>query len=842
MAKFNPLPVFKAVSTLGLPTVLDVVRYDLKTRLRREHRRKPAAGRFSSLGRVATVLSESRGVRIQAQRGQLEIRWLTSEIVRVRLGAGGQAPLPPPFSYAILPSDWPAVHIAVDDTLAALTLRSDHLVVQIDKETSRLRFETPDGRVISEDVEGIEKREHEVRWTRHLPENEACYGLGERAFALNLRGRSLVLWNSDPAVYERGDDPLYLSIPFYLGVRPGLAFGLLWDNPVRGYVDLDASQTGTMRFGAEDDSLCIYFFAGPDVPGVLRQYTWLTGRMPLPPLWALGFHQSRWSYLDEAEFRTLAREFRERRLPCDVLHFDIDYMDNYRCFTWNRQRFPLLPTLLGELRKQGFRAVAIIDPGIKVDPGYPVYDEGVEQDVFLKYPDGKRVSAPVWPGNSHFPDFSSARVRAWWGAQYTPLIQAGFAGFWNDMNEPTVLGLKGSRTLPDSVVHDWDGLGQSHDQGGHNLYGLLMARATRQGLSKLQPDKRPFVMTRAGYAGAQRYTYSWTGDNVSSWDHLRLSISMALNMGLSGLPFTGPDVGGFAGEPDSELFVRWMQLGCMLPFFRSHAMKGTPPQEPWAFGEPYESASRAALELRYQMLPSLYSACAQCAQDGMPIVRPLFMLEPDDPDLYDRDDSFLLGDSILVAPVLEAGAVEREVYLPRGIWYEFDTNKMLTGGRSVTVDAPLERLPLFIRGGAVLPLWPVMQFVGEKPIQELRLGVYAGNGDTTLYEDAGEGLSYEQGDYRWSYFACRFLPTGQFAIVWRRAGNYRPTYQQVRAEIVGISSEPDTITLDGQGAPVWYYENGIVELVSGTFSDVRIGGESVESSQAARTLMRPPDH
>jgi alpha-glucosidase len=348
-------------------------------------------------------------------------------------------------------------------------------------------------------------------------------------------------------------------------------------------------------------------------------------------------------------------------------------------------------------------------------------------------------------------------------------------------------------------------------------------------------------LTRAAYAGAQRYTAGWTGDNASTWEHLRLNISMVLNNGLSGMAFTGADVGGFAGEPDAELFTRWMQLGSMMPYFRVHSMIGTPAQEPWCFGEQHEKIVRRYLELRYQLLPYIYSTFAQCAQDGTPIVRPLFMVDPTDENLYGINDAFMLGDSILVAPIVEPGKTQREVYLPRGVWYEYDTGKLTDGARSFTVEAPLDRMPIYVRAGRVLLMWPTIQFVGDKPPDEARLRVYAGSGETTLYEDAGEGLDYQHGSYRWSYLTCRFLPSGQFAVEWRRAGQYQPPYKQIRVEVVGISGEPESVVLDGQAAPIWYYEDGMVEFIVQPFSEARIVGRS-PSAKAQQTLVRPPQH
>jgi alpha-glucosidase len=557
-------------------------------------------------------------------------------------------------------------------------------------------------------------------------------------------------------------------------------------------------------------------------------------------MWELGFNQSRWGYT-EADFRRLMQEFRQRCLPCDALYFDIDYMHGYRCFTWDQAGFSRLPELIDDLGKHGFKAVAILDPGIKIDPGYKTYESGTREDIFLKYPDGSRVSAPVWPGPSHFPDFTNPRARSWWGDQLGALSEVGFSGIWNDMNEPALISLRAENTLPDYVVHDWEGKGQTHVGGGHNVYGMLMARSTREGLDKLRPGKRQFVITRAAHAGAQRYTSSWTGDNVSTWDHLRLSISMVLNMGLSGMPFTGPDVGGFGGDCEPELFTRWMQLGSMLPFFRVHTSAGTAPQEPWVYGEPYESIIRKYLEQRYQLLPYIYSIFAHCTQEGMPIIRPVFMTDPTDENLRGIDNEFMLGDSLLVAPVLEPGLIKRQVYLPRGVWYEYDTGRLIDGAQDITADAPLDRMPVYVRAGKVLPMWPVRQYVDEKPLEEGRLRAYAGSGDTTIYEDAGEGLTYKNGDYRWSYFTCKFLPSGQFAIDWSLAVKYQPPYANVRLEVVGISGEPERVELDGQAAPVWYYESGIVEFSVRPFSEARIIGRSYTNSPAHITQPHPPE-
>ncbi len=425
--------------------------------------------------------------------------------------------------------------------------------------------------------------------TRRLAEGDPVYGLGEKAFDLNLRGRRLEMWNTDPSPYPPGRDPLYHSIPFLVSLHNGQAHGLFFDNPGRTRFDLGHTRPDLLRYEADTGELCAYLIGGPGIPDVLAGYTRLTGRMPMPPRWALGYHQSRWSYFPEGQVRTLAAEFRRRRIPCDAIHLDIDYMDGFRVFTWDPSRFPDPPRLLADLHEQGFHVIAMIDPGVKVDPGplpvlarasgpggrdipgYAIHDEGLAHGFFCKLPDGRPFRGPVWPGDCYFPDFTDPAVRAWWGDLYRPLLDAGLDGFWNDMNEPAVfLG----QTMPPYLVHNYDGHGACHSDI-HNVYGLQMARASAEGLRRLRPGERVPLITRSAYAGVQRHALAWTGDNWSTWAHLRLGVSMCLNLGLSGVAFCGPDTGGFAGDCDGELLARWTQVGALTPFFRNHAAAGS---------------------------------------------------------------------------------------------------------------------------------------------------------------------------------------------------------------------------------------------------------------------------
>ncbi len=491
----------------------------------------------------------------------------------------------------------------------------------------------------------------------------------------------------------------------------------------------------------------------------------------------------------------VARAFRERQLPCDVLHLDIHYMDGYRCFTWHPERFPRPRELTAALHERGFKALAIIDPGIKVDPGYRVYDEALAEKLFLTWPDGEPFTGPVWPGACHFPDFSNPRARAWWGEQYQGLLDDGVDAFWNDMNEIALLSVPSGATVPEVVRHDAEGRGATHGEL-HNAYGLLMARATQEGLAKLRPSKRPVVLTRSGWAGVQRHALHWTGDNHSTWDELRLSLSMVLNLGWSGVALTGPDTGGFAGGPPRELYVRWMQLSAYLPFFRVHSVAGSPDQEPWAFGPEVEALCRAALERRYRLLPYLYTAAWQASQTGRPIARAMAFEFPREARFAGVEDQFMLGDSLLVAPVLNAGEHQRTVLLPEGDWYDFATGARHEGGKSVQVWTGLEHVPVFLRAGHVVPLWPVQQHVGEKAIDTLELvaGWAPGVHESELYEDDTETPDPAAEQRRLTRWRLKGAP---FELSREVEGGYQPAAKRVQLKVYGVER---SVELQAEGA------------------------------------------
>lgn len=765
--------------------------------------RKPWPKTWETPGAVRQILLHLRGATLITERASLDITFLAPDLVRLTWIQDESEPeFPVPYAIAKPDDAWDALDFGFEERADEILVGTEVLHVHVARADGSVTLTDAAGRVIRQSLGFTWAPTGEVRERVSLSPEERCFGLGERATPWDRRGRMHILWNRDPAGYGPGEDPINLNIPVYVSVDPNapdracLAF---YENPWYAEFDLGAVQPDVAELRFAGGMLRAYFAVG-NVPHVVERYTELTGRHPLPPLWMLGYQQSRWSYYPEARVRKLAEDFREHEVPCDAIHLDIHYMDGYRVFTWDRERFPNLPGLAEELRAMGIKLVAIVDPGIKQDPAYPVYQSGLAGKHFCTLPDGKPVIAPVWPGACAFPDFTAPETRAWWGEQYRPLVEAGIAGFWNDMNEPGVFASAGDRTLPEVTRHALEGRGGDHREA-HNLYGMQMARASQEGLLKLVPQRRPVVITRAGWAGVQRYATSWTADNQSTWASYRLTMPVVMGLGLSGLAFTGPDTGGFIGECNGELFTRWVQMSAFMPFFRAHAEINAPDQEPWSYGEPYLTIVRRFIELRYELLPYLYTAVWQMHRYGWPMVRPLAWGVETPTSLWDVDDAFLCGDALLVAPMLEAGAQEREVRLPPGVWYDFWSNAAVQGA-STRAFAPLELMPLYVRAGSVLPLGESGPSTEHRMQKFIRLHVYPqledGSADSWLYEDAGDGLAYQQGEYRVSRF--RLTRSGQtLTLTWEvLEDGYTPPYEHVELVLNGLQRVPRAITADGE--------------------------------------------
>ena len=754
--------------------------------------------------------------RFVAEDGaEARVALLAEGIARVRLLPPGVSPAA---SWAVERTEWPAVSIGESGESGdanTLRLATSALTVEVSTAPLRFAFAWPDGVRFGEDDAALGMGvvgelapaslpdrfmpPGSVRCFKRLAPGERVIGAGERTEPVDKRGHRLTFWNTDPPhPHGPGIGSMYSSLPFWTVLRPdGRAWGVLLDSAGRADLDAGASDPELMSFGVVAGELTYYIFAGPTPADVLRQYSELTGRMPLPPRWALGYGQSRWSYFPEAHLRAVAQGFRSRQIPCDHLWLDIDYMDGYRVFTWSPTRFPQPKELLDELRANGFKVVAIIDPGVKADPTDATFAEGVERGYFTRLPDGSLFVGTVWPGAATFADFSRADVRAWWGERHRALLESGLAGIWDDMNEPGLTdmfapgsGTPHGETLALDAAHHPDGPdGPALPHARfHNAYGMQMARATREGLERLRPNERAFVLTRSAYAGVQRYAAMWTGDNSSRWEHLPLAVSMCLSIGMSGQPFIGFDSGGFFDASNGELLTRFMQLGVFFPLYRNHSAMATPAQEPWAFGQPWEAFCRDAINLRYQLLPYLYTLFEEASRTGAPIARPMLFAYPDDPTLSGLDDQFMLGGDLLVAPALTQGQLQRAVRFPAGAWRDWLTGQRFVGPLTAQIESPIDAAPLFLREGAILPLGPIMQYVGELAEESLKLVCALGpdegaRAEGARYEDDGATREFERGAWSRTRFSAERTARRITVRAERPEGAYRAPHGVVTVEL-----------------------------------------------------------
>jgi alpha-glucosidase len=499
----------------------------------------------------------SNGIEVRSGKIVLQVLALRDDVLRIRQSTNGE--LPEDASWAVPQAiRQQAVNVTPETTDNACGFHTKALRVRIELGTLRLSVTDLEGHVLQEDATGwpLDSHGNEFRVYKKMPDDEHYFGLGDKVGPLDRRGQSFRLWNTDTFGFQESTDPIYKSIPFFITMRAGRSMGFLLDNTWSTSFDFGRIERTLYSFGAEGGPIDYYVFYGPDPKQVLRTYAWLTGSPPLPPLWSFGFQQSRYSYETESRVREIASRLRSDKIPSDVLYLDIDYQKANRPFTVDTDRFPHFEQMISDLKGDNFHVVVITDLHIARLPnaGYLPYDSGIAGDHFVKNPDGSTYVGTVWPGPSVFPNFTQQKTRAWWGTLYKDFLSEGVAGFWNDMNEPSVF-LTPSKTMPDNVQHRIDEPGfrprTAIHLEIHNVYGMENSRATYEGLLKLNPDLRPFVLTRATYPGGQRYAATWTGDNTSSWNHLRLTTPMLLNLGLSGFGLSGADVGGFIGTPQA---------------------------------------------------------------------------------------------------------------------------------------------------------------------------------------------------------------------------------------------------------------------------------------------------
>jgi alpha-glucosidase len=763
------------------------------------------------LGDFQTLADHGDCVVVAASRGAVEIAPLAGA-VRIRISRRKRLP-----AYQSL-----AVHHRVHrehkekyrvSVNSVLSVVSQNLAIHIHSEPLGLSFSRRKSQTSFAADLTIGTRGEHIVVRKSLHPDDHVYGLGEKTGWLDKRHRKYTMRNADvwwehPAGITHLTDPLYASFPVFIVHNRTQTYGIFVDNPE--FTEFDFTGDEWHEFSAPAEVLNYYLLPGPTLPDVLRQYTALTGRMPLPALWTLGFHQCRWGYASEADIRAVAGELRARQIPADGIWMDIDYMDGYRVFTWDKKDFPHPKQMVADLKRDGFHPVTIVDPGVKVDKGYFMYDEGRAGGHFVKHRNGKEYNGSVWPGRSAFPDFHRAEAREWWAGHVRQwLADWGLSGLWNDMNEPATKDMSGP------VMDALHG-GLPH-ASARNTYALQMARATYDGLLAHDPDSRPFILTRAAFSGAQRVAALWGGDNHAVWEHLAASLPLLMNLGLSGMPFVGVDIGGFGGDSVSgELLARWTQAGAFYPFCRNHAAAGTRPHEPWQFGPQVEAICRKYLGLRYQLLPYFSALFREASLTGAPIMRPLVWHYSKDPATFNLNDQFMLGPDLLIAPILAPGLMARSVYLPKGRWYRWRVGQASSLAEAIgragspshiVADAPLDELPIFVRGGAIIPAWPLAQYTGAIDRSDVTLHLWPGKGRLDFYEDDGATRAYERGDYRLTRFKMK-ADSKKVTLSWGAAeGGYSNERRDWKFVAHGLTKA--TARLDGDPVAI---RRGLIQI------------------------------
>jgi alpha-glucosidase len=690
-------------------------------------------------GNVVNAKIDGQQVRMITENAYAEISIYTANMIRIRMD---RQPLAADFSYAAIKKPV-ATHTNISQNKEEITINTDSLKVIIAKQPFSVAFYTTDGQMINQDDKDLSTSwvNEAVTTYKTLQPQERFIGLGEKPGNLDRSGNGYTNWNTDAFGYSATQDPIYSSIPFYIGIHHQLNYGIFMDNTWQTDFNFGASNNRFSSFGARGGEMNYYFIYHRRISDIITSYTALTGRMPLPPLWSLGYQQNRYSYYPEAEVLRIAETLREKKIPADGITLDIHYMDHFKVFTWDKERFANPKSMADKLKNMGFKLTVIVDPGVKVESGYGVYDRGIKESVFAKYPDGTNYTARVWPGWCHFPDFTQPKARTWWAGEIKKYGDDGVSGLWNDMNEIATWGQK----TPDNVVFDYDGRKASHLQA-HNVYALQMVRASYDG-ARDAFNKRPFILTRAGYAGLQRYSAIWTGDNRAEDSHMLLGVRLLNSLGLSGVAFTGMDVGGFTGNGAPSLFARWMQIGAFNPYFRVHTSLNTKSAEPWTFGEEVLEISRNYINLRYKLLPYLYSAFYEATQNGNPVMRSLAINYTFDAHIYQEQfqNQYLFGNAFLVAPFTGTDKFGT-VYFPEGKWYDLYTGKVEQGNRQQIIELTTQKLPVYVKESSIIPMQSLVQYTAQKPTDTLALHIYNGGvvNKFVYYEDDGESFDYER--------------------------------------------------------------------------------------------------
>ncbi len=777
----NPLDRLKgALEFFGSESTLDIIQYTLQRDALDARYFRRENGASSGIGPFSGMKAGKASVEFVFSNATLVVSVLSDSVVSVEWKRDGQSK--PVIDHSGNFGDPAPGPLEVVDSGNGFSINMKDAVITVGRDGTVL-FLSRDGSMLRKDHPPVFSSDGFSHST-DITDEARIFGFGEKAFSMNLRGRTFKVWNRDAdGRYGNGADPLYLNIALYLSMNRTMPYLCFYENSGQATFDVGNSEINRIVGNFLSGPAKYYMIFG-SLESIYGEYAKLTGYPHLPPRWSLGYHQSRWSYMDEEEVSRIASEFRKHDLPLSAIHLDIDYMDGFRIFTFDSDRFSGISKLSDSLKDQGIRLVTIIDPAVKWDPDYSVYMEGLNHDHFCKTPDGNVLYAPVWPGSAAFPDFTDHETREWWGSKYSGLLDAGISGFWHDMNEPAAFVLWGDNTLPLSALHK-----AGEHVSVHNAYGLLMAQAAHDALTTGTGRERPFILSRAGWAGQQKYSWIWTGDSESTWEELRQTVATVLGLSLSGIPYTGSDIGGFSGSPSSELFLRWFQMSSFLPFFRTHSAKGFPMREPWNFGEPYLSISRRFLKNRYSLIPYLYSEVYRTHTTGKPLIRPVFW-DNGDFRLIDSDTEFMAGESLLVAPVVQSNSEFRTLQLPDGIWFDYwNPENSISGGGPLTVPVTLDFIPVFVRSASLIP---------TEEEKTLTLSVYVSEGGGKFSYELYSDDSRIEGKSRIDRFSV-LAGDSSVKLEWSGSGDFDFPYSEVRVILHGAETskaEVDGSTVD----------------------------------------------
>jgi alpha-glucosidase len=736
-----------------------------------------------SIGDIESWTEKENGIKGKTSLANFEITVFDDATIRIQIARENSFS---PNPYSVI-KDPQKNNFKIKKSKNEVWVQTSKIHLSINLSPFYLTFQTPEGKIINQDDPSfaVSWLGTEVTNYKKVQKNEKFIGLGEKTGNLDRAGQAYTNWNTDYFAYGVGDDPLYMSIPFYLGIHNKLCYGIFFDNTHKTVFNFGASNNRFVYYSGEDGDMDYYFFHDDSISKIISSYTELTGKMEMPPAWSLGFQQCRYSYYPESEVLNLSKTFRDKDMPADVIYLDIHHMEKYKVFTFDGIKFPDPKSLIKTLKERGFRVVVIMDPGIKTDQGYLPYDEGIQKDLFVKFPDGDIYEGQVWPGWCAFPDFTRPETRKWWAEKMEFYFEAGVDGYWTDMNEPASWG----QFTPNLIEFHYEGEEVSHRKA-RNVYGFQMARSAMEGSLLHRPEERPFVLTRSGYSGIQRYAAAWTGDNYASEEHMMAGIRLVNSLGLSGVAFSGYDVGGFAGEATKSLFARWMSIAAFSPLYRAHSMINSNDAEPWAFGEEVEEISRNYMKLRYKLLPTIYSSYHQSTFSGLPLAKSLAIDYPYDKKIYETafQNQYVFCDRILVAPVESTKEITK-VYLPEGDWYYLYDGTKHNGKQTIYQDCPLNYLPAYVKAGEILSLQSDISHTGETNDGILYLHLYQGKGKSVYihYEDDGISQEYKNGAYfkreiEWN------SKTGNL-IFSKPEGEFESGYKKIKLYFHGIEVE-----------------------------------------------------